>query len=849
MKSLIIFSMILFSATITFSQNTGKISGKILDENSEPVIGANVLVLGTNNGAVVGADGFYYIINLNSGKYKIRASSVGYTSRTIENVEVIAGLTTELNFKLTTSSVELEEVVVSQGRTGVQKDLTAKVQSIDASQIENLPVKGTIKSLITTQAGITADIQTIPINSQPVFGQFATIPNDGFHFRGGRTNETLYLFDGINVNDALWGGYNLDVIGEFTLQSIQTLTGTFVPQFGEAMSGVIQMNTFDNVAQDYKIRLTGYSDDLGKKSGSQNVYNGEISLMGPVPGLNNLSFFANYRNYTSDGYINGYIPPNWVDSRGADKTGDPEVVPLNYRDNEFLFGKLIWQISNDVKLRFGYYNSKTDYGVYDHFFKYNPYGTPHVNLDDNLFYTKFTHVLSNNTFYDLTISKYSRKFLSRVFEDPAFYEIRPELLIAEFSVAGENFVYFDSFFDKYEFQGSFSSQLTNQHYLNTGFSFSLLQTKLQRLNPNGWQILEDYDYKPRKFHFYVNDKMEFNDIGMVINLGLRYDYTDPNREFVVDINSPDGEIGKVPKSQYISPRVGVSYPISDKAAFRFGYGHYYQYPDFYKAFQGMNQTYPLYPQPNVSSVQGAIASGDIEEEKTVNYEVGLQLQVSEDISLDVTGFYRKTSNLIGIVITEGKIVSGDVIKTQKYPIFDNINFATVQGLELSLYKKLTNHFSGFLNYSYSEALVTSSLLFSKPQDLSRTFPADWDQTHTLSFGATFEFLDKWGFSILGGISSGLPYTYNVFQPNAERAPFISSLDAILSKEFDFWKLNAKLYVQISNLLNRKNVWWVYADSGKPGVDTNPATSDDYTNNPSMWGPGRRIQIGFNLNLF
>ena len=130
------------------------------------------------------------------------------------------------------------------------------MQGFEASDLQSLPISGTIKGAITRQAGITPFISTTPVVSQPVFGQFATIPNDGLHFRGGRTNETLYLFDGINVTDELWGGFNLDIVGEYTLQSIETLTGTFGPQYGSAMSGVILMQTLDNVPQKTNLKFT-----------------------------------------------------------------------------------------------------------------------------------------------------------------------------------------------------------------------------------------------------------------------------------------------------------------------------------------------------------------------------------------------------------------------------------------------------------------------------------------------------------------------------------------------------------------------------------------------------------------
>jgi hypothetical protein len=132
--------------------------------------------------------------------------------------------------------------------------------------------------------------------------------------------------------------------------------------------------------------------------------------------------------------------------------------------------------------------------------------------------------------------------------------------------------------------------------------------------------------------------------------------------------------------------------------------------------------------------------------------------------------------------------------------------------------------------------------------MSRTYPADWDQPHVASFGISFEFPSQWGFSFLGNIGSGLPYTYTQFRPNEERAPWTGSFDAMVFKNLTIGFVDLRFFAQVFNLMNRRNVYWVYPDSGKPGVDTNPSTSDDYTNDPSMWGPGRRFQIGLGITL-
>jgi len=834
------------------AQTTGKISGIILDDKKQPVIGANVMLEGTTLGASTDVEGKYFIINVPPQLYVLRASAVGFAPYRVQKVDVVPGLTTRVDISLTPSDVQMAEVVVEHTRPPVQKDLTSKIQGFDAADIDKLPVQNSLVGLVTTQAGITSNIVTTPVSSQPVFGQFATIPNDGLHFRGGRTNETLYLLDGVSVNDQLWGGFDLEAMGQYSLQSIRTLTGTFGPQYGEAMSGVVEMQTMDNVPQTYTVRGLAFTDQLGTWSNDEGTTNFELQASGPVPGVSTLAFFGSARLYRSDGYLFGYIYPNYIDSEGRDRSGTPEEVSMGYRDSELLFGKLIWQVTEAMKLRGGIYYTENQRGAYNHYFKYNPYGTPHVMLRDKLIYGRFTHVLSPTTFYDVALSEYRRSFKSFVFDSPAEYAVRPETGSAEFSTSGEDFVRFESVFRRLEFQANITSQVTKEHQISAGGIISRLGTALERVNPNGdelaWSVIEDYDLTPWKYGAYVNDKMEFEDMGMVVNVGLRWDLINPNREYITDITSPEGEVAQAPTRSYFSPRFGISYPISDVAAFRFGYGHYYQYPDFFKTFQGLNEQYPLYPRPNVRSVVGAVATGDIQEEKTINYEFGVQLRLSSALSADVTGFYRKISNLIGTVVIEGYLSTGDVTTVQKFPAFDNVGSATVKGVEVSFSKRFSNYFSGFLNYTYAEALTTSSVLFSIPRDEAREYPADWDQSHVASVGLSFEFPQAWGFSLLGTIASGLPYTYTQFQPNAERAPWIGTFDIMAFKEFDVTLVKLRLFAQVVNLFNRRNVWWVWPDSGQPGVDANPSTSDDYTNDPSMWGPGRRFQVGLSFTL-
>lgn len=827
--------------TPVFSQTNGKIIGVVKTVNGEPMPGVNIIVEGTGLGAATDEEGFFMILNLPPGTYRVRAEMLGFKPEIVRDVKVMGNLTTRLNFIIKEVPLAGKEVEVVDYRIPpVQKDLTYKVQSLNLKEIQAIPTRSAY-DLILKQAGVTRRVFTQPISSLPVFGQFATVPSDRLHFRGGRENETLYLFDGIVVNDGLWGGFNLDNIGDLTLSSLEIYSGTFAPQYGEAMSAVVNMTTFTRLLKNYKFQAKSFTDNIGVDTWSQNTKSGEFNLKGPIPLLKNTSFIFGMRNYSTDGYIFGYIYPNWVDSEGKDKSGTPKKVPMQYSDNLSYLGKVLWKPHARISVSIGGFRNKSQQGLYNHYFKYNPYGTPRIWLDDYLGYIRFSHIISNKTFYKLTFARYNRSFKSFVWDNPDYYAVLPQNGSAEFSFYGEDWVYFKSRFTRNEVTGDFVSQITNTHQLQLGISGDFLETYLERRNPDGFSFLEFYDLNPRKIGGYFADKMEFEDIGLIVNIGLRFDYIDPNRDYVKDIRNIEGPIERVKPRYYFTPRFGLSFPIAEKAAFRFGYGHYYQYPDFYKIYQGLNRSYAKYPRPNPRLDTGAIAKGDLKEERTINYEAGVQAKITDDVSLDIVGFYRKTSNLIGLTLIED--ISGLQIN-----IFDNINFATVKGIEISLKKRFSRNFSGFLNYTYSQALVSSSFLFLRPQDLSRTFPADWDQPHLLNVNLAFYFPDKkFGFTVFGSAQSGFPYTANQFEPNAERAPWIHQLDLQVYKDFNFYGFKQQIFVRVFNVPNRRNVWWVYADSGKPGVDANPATSYDYTNNPAMWGPGRRVEVGISIS--
>ncbi|MFA6542201.1 MAG: carboxypeptidase-like regulatory domain-containing protein, partial [Bacteroidota bacterium] len=96
---------------ILSAQTAGKIAGAIMDaETGEPIIGCNILIMGTSMGAITDIEGSYYILNVPPGKYDVQASMIGYQKVQMKDVIVNSGKTTTLDFKITQASVVTDVV-------------------------------------------------------------------------------------------------------------------------------------------------------------------------------------------------------------------------------------------------------------------------------------------------------------------------------------------------------------------------------------------------------------------------------------------------------------------------------------------------------------------------------------------------------------------------------------------------------------------------------------------------------------------------------------------------------------------------------------------------------------------
>ena len=184
-RSLYICFLILTVNLILFAGNTGKIVGRITDAVSgEPMIGVNVLIVGTPRGGVTDIDGKYSIIGIPIGRYTVQARQIGYTPMEIKEVKIGADETTPLNFKLTSSEVQMPVVTITADQQLVNSLTTSSTKTVGEKSIQSIPNVKSVEDVLKLQAGFVKKGKNL-------------------FLRGGRANEVQYLVDGVPTNNVV----------------------------------------------------------------------------------------------------------------------------------------------------------------------------------------------------------------------------------------------------------------------------------------------------------------------------------------------------------------------------------------------------------------------------------------------------------------------------------------------------------------------------------------------------------------------------------------------------------------------------------------------------------------------
>lgn len=908
MKKLYPFTLLvflLFSAfhATLFAGITGKIAGKVTDPaTGEPLIGINVLVDGTSLGAATGLDGTYIINNVEPGVYSLIFSGVGYQRKTITNVRVNSDFTTRIDIELAEEAIGMADIVVEATRPLVRKDLTSSHTVIDNSQIAALPVES-VDQLLVLQAGITKGA------------------GGELHIRGGRSTEVSYNVNGVSVVNPYDYGRTVQ-ISTNAIQELSVVSGTFNAEYGNALSGVVNAitkeggNAYSGTVSYYTGDYVSSKDDIYMDIKSISPVNNQVveaTFGGPIPFLeNSVKFFLSGRYNNDKGYFHGqrqhtiydsvYRNVNNPNEISLARSGDNEIISMNPSEDLNLTGKFTVKPVQALKINYDVVYSNSFYQTYSHDLKYNPdanYNRYEWGLLNSL---EIVHAISPSTFYSLrgayNIYDFKRYLFPLLDASGSEVSFRPGMSLAglrpdnryqpshkntkvtpyTFASGGTSNEHFYQRSNTSEIKFDISSQITNEHEVKFGFrgkidqleyqNFNILRDSITYLTPTilGTETASHdyYTKEPLQFSAYLQDKMEFT--SMIINVGLRFDYLDPKSVYAPDIFKPTANLTDAEPKSIFSPRIGISFPITDQGIIHFSYGHFYQLPPFRY----------LYTNPTFEAFGGTPTYGNanLNPEKTVTYEMGLQQQLTESIAINVTGFYKDVRDLLAL--QEIRISTSET-----YLKYVNKDYANIKGITASLTKRkgADDLFGASLDYTFqvAEGNETSSSSFfldlaSGRQSEKIPVPLNWDQSHTLNGTVTFGNPRDWGITIVGTLSTGLPYSPVLFEQeiylrtNSERKPSQTKVDLMMEKSFDLYGAVLTVFLKVFNLFDTLNELYVYDDTGRatytlesskggpqetnriaarvPGMKT----ADEYFNRPNYYSAPREVRLGMTIEF-
>ncbi|MDH5196558.1 MAG: TonB-dependent receptor [Gemmatimonadota bacterium] len=470
-------------------------------------------------------------------------------------------------------------------------------------------------------------------------------------------------------------------------------------------------------------------------------------------------------------------------------------------------------------------------------------------------------------------------------------------------------------------------QATDHHAIQFGGSYNkhdLTYTEWLNVGTNDVLVVPSYyAAKPWEAALYIQDKIEYDfltvKVGMRFDFGKaggpmfvdprdptngttareiceanpdRYNYTDPgtgqtltgfaacgvNRDLLSQATieaQGDDFVQSGTRTQW-SPRIGVSFPLSERSMVFFNFGRYSQNPLYNNVYSntgigtvggsidqggsgvcdstavvpGSNQCYPIIY--NEWAQTPFLGNPNLLIEKTTSYEMGFATEIGDQFALQVTAFSKDQFGLTG-VRAGGQSPSGQVYfdvggtygtSIYNYVVMVNQDFQTVRGFEVNLRRRLFNYWGFNINFGFQQATTNAAgpeLEFQRqeeegdPQNLKEiTSEVDIPVSANASIFFRVANENAFGVGILDAIvrnanltfsfsaRSGFPYTPTLsftgfgdsqLQQNSGRAPGVFNVDLLAGKDFNLTNMRWGLFMRVSNLLNARNCQQVYASTG------------------------------------
>jgi len=881
----LLFLILLSFTSISFGQSTGKIMGKVIDQaTGEGIPFANVFIENTSMGAASDIEGNFVILNVAPDVYTVTASYIGYQKVTRTNVRVNVGFTTAIDFELPSGAIEMDAVVVQGERNPlIRQDLTNPTVAINSETLDILPIDN-ISDVIQLQAGVVkADDGNLHVRggrsnevAYQINGLSINDPYSNTRAVGVATNAVQEVSVSTGTFSAEFGNALSGVVNYVTKEGGDKYTFSLRGYVGEYVSS--RDNLFDNIDDiDPFNRKRMEATFGGKLPFSENTKFFVSGIFTDNKGL----YYGRRLYNTTDSYLTAeafrdtderqgganapyYFNPYSSDSDGL-PSGDNSWVAMDPSQSWNIQANISHKFSSLIKLKYEIVLDNDESSAFSpgydltrgRQYLFNPDGLGTDFSEAIVHSLDLTHTLSNYTFYTFKASYSYRRAKYYLYEDfndkrylPSFYrkEIGPTLYYA----GGTDNFRSDRKTTTISLKGDVVSQLFKIHEVKAGFELRFHELKREAFtldfeNLDGTVLSEsdilynnvteyrnvldpevdNFHNKPKQFAAYVQDKIELAKT-LILNAGLRYEYFDPAAEYNYNLSENlddenSGELNTYVKDAEIkhmfSPRLSVSYPITDRGVIRFSYGHFYQIGRLSHLYR--NSKWEV---QNISTV-ARFGNANVNPERSIQYEIGLQQQLTEDFKFDLTGFYKDVRDYIYTQTVFSQ-------NAREYEVLTNLSYANVKGMTLSFIKRQSpgSLFSATLDYTYQIAEGNRTepeedLFFSESsgkQTETYLVPLDFDRNHLINGTITLSEPRNWSVGIIYNLQTGTPYTPSLpptlstitFEQTSANKPFQWNVDLKIEKFFNIDPFDLSVFVQVKNVFDTQNERYVWSNSGQ-----------------------------------
>ncbi len=457
---------------------------------------------------------------------------------------------------------------------------------------------------------------------------------------------------------------------------------------------------------------------------------------------------------------------------------------------------------------------------------------------------KLTHQLNERTFYELKLSSMSNiydaygtayrdtaakyEIIKGLYMDEAPYGYYPPLNLPPspggyLALGGwMGFGRDDSKVITSRFEFDCTSQINRFNQVKGGLDviFTDYDVHSRLYHPHSIQWSHHYKRvaQPYRLGTFIQNKLEFE--GLILNAGLRLDYSNPNTKWydlaVYDtlLTSQYGEQieQKAPQEPVdpqwvLSPRLGVSHPITEDSKLYFNYGHFNALPSseyrFHLDWAGTGQVKYL-------------GNPGIDYARTVAYELGYEQNIFGQYLLKLAGYYKDITDQPSWITYLNSEQSIGVSRA------GTDSYEDIRGFEITFRKNAGRWFYGFINYTYMvhtrgyfgvryqyEDIIEQKVYEKNNPYIERPVPRPYFRAN-LNFHIPRDFgiLGGWNLNLLTHWKAGETITYNPsnlpgVQDNVQWKDY-HNIDMRFSKIFKIKNISLECFIDASNVLNNKH---------------------------------------------